>query len=81
MPRRSTLIDQFKSIDFFSTNISFRENGSDSFSSLCGACTSFFIALLVATYAVTKLTIMANYEDTLFNQYVEKHGLSNEQFN
>ena len=64
MTRLNTLKRSFKNIDFFSTNISFRENGGDSFGSIFGACISSIIALVVALYGINKFIIMSNYEDT-----------------
>ena len=64
MTRLKSLKRSFKNIDFFSTNINFRENGGDSFGSVFGACISSMIALVVTLYGVNKFIIMSNYDDT-----------------
>ena len=69
MVKIKTLGRQFKQFDFFSKSIALRVNGSDSFGSIFGACTSLIIALVLAAYGVNKFLIMWNYEDTNFNEF------------
>ena len=70
--KKKNLKAKFKSIDFFATDISFRENGGDSFGSIFGAFNSLIIALIVAIYGINKFIIMQNYEETVFNEYSVK---------
>ena len=77
--KRKDLAAKFKSIDFFATDISFRENGGDSFGSIFGAFNSLIITLIVAIYGINKFIILKNYEDTLFNEYSVKWGLTNDE--
>ena len=67
---------QFKSIDAFSTNVEFRENGGDSFGSICGATLTLMIGFLVAAFAAKKLLFMSLYLDTAFNNFIVKNELT-----
>ena len=62
---------QFKRIDLFATDITFRENDGKRFGTVFGACVSLIIALIVAIYAFNKFLVMVNYEDTNFNEFIE----------
>lgn len=55
MSKKTTFRSQFKSLDFFSTNVGFREHGGESFKTVFGACLSLLIALLVGAYGFNKL--------------------------
>ena len=68
---RKTLSARFKQIDFFATDIAFRENSGNSFGSVFGATISLLIALVVASYGFNKFFVMYNYEDTIFNEFIE----------
>ena len=50
MVSRKTLGAYFKNIDFFATDVTFKENGGNSFGSIFGAFISLLIALIVASY-------------------------------
>ena len=78
MKRSTTLsksIKNFKKLDMFSSNVSFRENGGDSFGSIFGACWSMVIIFVVMTYGINKFFIMCDYADTQFNEYTVKNDL------
>ena len=77
--KRKDLKAKFKSIDFFATDVSFREDGGESFGSIFGAFNSLIIALIVTLYGINKFFIMKNYEDTLFNEYSVKWGLTTDE--
>ena len=70
----------FKKIDFFSSDVSFRENGGGSFGSIFGASMSLIIAIVVIIYGASKFTIMLDYEDTTLNVYTVKNELSKDEF-
>ena len=80
MVKRKTLAAQFKRIDFFATDITFKENGGNSFGSIFGAFTSLLIALIVASYGFNKFLVMYNHEDTNFNEFIEINSLSEDEF-
>ena len=80
MVNRKTLSRTFKKLDLFSTDISFRENGGDSFGSIFGACLSIIIAIVVISYSFINFNVMRNYEDTTFNEYIVKQSISSEEF-
>ena len=80
MVKKNSLISEFKKFDFFSTSIGFRQNGAESFGSVFGTCISLIIAIVIALYGVNKFVIMSNYDDTQFNEYVVKNGLSETSF-
>ena len=80
MVKKISFVGVLKRLDFFATNIAFRENRGDSFGSVFGACTSLFIALIVASYATRRIGIMFDNSDTKFNEYSVKNGLSQEEF-
>lgn len=64
MVEKNKLSRNFKKLDFFSTNVTFRENGGDAFGSIFGAFLSLAIALVVLLYGSKKFVTMYNYEDT-----------------
>ena len=70
MVNRKTFSAKFKQIDFFATDIAFKENGGNSFGSIFGACISLLIALVVASYGLNKFFIMYNYEDSNFDEFI-----------
>ena len=70
-----SLSDNFKKLDLYSQNISFRINDNNSLGSICGACVSLVLMILVATYGFHKFLVMKNYDDTRFNEYVGKNEL------
>ena len=80
MVKRNTFSGRFKKLDLFAKNIAFREDGGDQFGSVFGALISLMVALVVAAYCLNKFLIMKNYEDTQFNNYSVKNGLSTERF-
>ena len=80
MVKKRSIGNYFKNIDLFQNNIAFREDGGDSFRSMCGAWTSLFIAITVIVYGYNKFDIMFNYQDTKFNEYTVIQGLSEETF-
>ena len=79
MTAKATISRNFKKMDFFSSDVSFRENGGDSFGSVFGACMSLLIFLVVALYGINKFVIMSDYADTQFNEYSIKNGLVNKE--
>ena len=80
MVQRNHLVRKFKELDLFAKNIAFREDGGDQFGSVFGAFISLLVTMIVATYGLNKFLIMKNYEDTQFNNYSVKNGLSTERF-
>ena len=60
----------FTRIDLFPTDVSFRENGGDSFKTCYGACVSLFIILITIFYATNKFRTLVEREDTNFNDLV-----------
>ena len=78
MVERNNLIRKFRHLDFFARNIAFREDGGNQFGSVFGAFISLIAALIVAAYGLNKFIIMRNYDDTIFNEYSVKNGLSTE---
>ena len=69
MPKKNSLSSYIKKIDLFSINVTFRENGGDSFGSVLGAFASLMIVILVSLYGLQKYLIMSNHEDTRFNEF------------
>ena len=45
-----------------------------------GACVSLIVALVVGLYGIQKFSILIKYEDTMFNLFTVKNGLSEEIF-
>ena len=80
MIQKKKFIAFVKNADLFATDVAFRENGGNRFGSVFGAITSVLIALIVASYGINKFIIMSQYDDTLFNNYTEKNGLSEQEF-
>ena len=76
MVKKTTLGNYFKSLDLFSTNVTFWTNERDSFGTTFGACVSVIIALLVAVYGANRLRILLDKDDTLFNEFSVIDGLS-----
>ena len=76
--QRESLGRQLKRLDFFQTNVQFRENGDEAFGSIFGACLSLIISLVVGLYGINKFIIMSNHDDTQFNEYSVIQGLSQE---
>ena len=76
MAKRNGLQTYFKRVDIFGTDVAFRESGGESFGSIFGAVNSLIIVLIVSLYGINKFTIMNHYEDTLFNEYTVKQGLT-----
>ena len=72
---KKVLSNRFKDIDLFEAPLSI------SIKSICGACTSLVIWILVAVYAVHRFTVVKNYGDTVFNDHTVKHELSDDEFN
>ena len=69
MSKKSSLSGYIKKMDLFSTNITFRESGGDSFGSIFGAFASLIIITLVTLYGLQKYLVMSNHEDTRFNEF------------
>ena len=69
------LSNRFKDIDLFEAPLNI------SIKSICGACTSLVIWILVAVYGVHRFTIMNDYGDTIFNEFTVKNELSDDEFN
>ena len=65
--QKETKLTQFSSVfqkvDLFGTDVSFRENGKDHFTTNCGAITSILIIALVVIYGYEKFLICSNRED------------------
>ena len=80
MVNKKTLSRNFKKLDLFSTDISFRENGGDSFGSIFGACISLIIAIVVINYSFANFTVMREYGNTTINEYITKKSISPEEF-
>ena len=74
----SRSLRNFKKLDMFSSDVSFRENGGDSFGSIFGACWSIVIIIVVMLYGTNKFFIMYDYADTQFNEYTEKNDIVRE---
>ena len=74
----SRSLKNFKKLDMFSSDVSFRENRGDSFGSIFGACWSMVIMIVVLLYGTNKFFIMSDYADTQFNEYTEKNDLVRE---
>ena len=64
----------------FGTNIAFKVDGGDNIGSVFGASISILVALIVTAYGFNKFVIMKYYEDTSYNDYTVKNGLSTETF-
>ena len=60
----SKSLSTFKKLDMFSSDVSFRENGGDSFGSVFGACWSIVIIIVVLLYGSNKFFILKDHEDT-----------------
>ena len=80
MVNRKTLSRSFKKLDLFSTDISFRENGGDSFGSIFGSCISLIIAIVVINYSFANFIVMREYGNTNINEYITKKSISSEEF-
>ena len=76
MEKRNTFKTYFKRIDVFATDISFRENGAESFGSIFGALISLIIVLVCLIHGINKSLCMKNYSDTIFNEFSVKFGLT-----
>ena len=74
----SKSLRDFKKLDMFSSDVSFRENGGDSFGSVFGACWSMVIIIVVILYGTNKFFIMKDYADTQFNEYTVKNDMVRE---
>ena len=72
MARRNRLIRNFKKLDLFGTNITFREDGGDQFGSVFGALISLLVAMVVAEYGLNKFFVLKERNDTNFNDFSEK---------
>ena len=59
----------FQEVDLFKMDVSFRENGEDSFSSTMGVIISICILVLIAVYGHTKFMIFLDYGDSTFMEY------------
>ena len=79
MVRRKGFGTYFKSIDIFATDVSFKENGSESFGSIFGSMNSLIIVLIAALYGINKFVIMTNFEDTNFSEYTVIKGLTTDE--
>ena len=56
----------FHSLDLFTMDVSFRENGQESFSSGVGTCISLVILAMVVFYGYNKFNKFLNYDDTSY---------------
>ena len=79
MIQKKKFIAFVKNADLFASDVAFRENGGNRFGSVFGSLTSILIALIVASYGINKFIIMSQYNDTVFNNYTERNGLSEEE--
>ena len=79
MVKRNGFGTYFKSIDIFATDVSFKENGSESFGSIFGSLISLIFMLIAALYGINKFTIMINYEDTNFSEYTAERGMTTDE--
>ena len=80
MSKRNKLSTYFSSLDFFHTNIEFRENGGHALGSVFGACISIIISMVVVLYGINKFFVMINYDDTQYSEFTVKNGLSLDTF-
>ena len=80
MSKQKNFATHFKTVDLFARQVSFRMDKQDSFGSIFGAAISLVITVLALLYGVNKFIIMSNYDDTSFNQFSDKNGLSEEVF-
>ena len=55
--------------DLFARDVSFRENGGQSFTSVCGSLVSILIYAVTALYAFNKTLILTQREDTSLTEY------------
>ena len=78
MGKKRTFGSSFKKIDMFASDVSFRENGGDSFGSITGSVMSLAIILLVASYGFRRCVTVMHYADTNQNQFVVKKQLTQE---
>ena len=56
----------FGGVDRFKTNVKFRENNKEEFSTCFGTLLSFFILFFVLLHGNNKFTVMKNREDTRY---------------
>ena len=68
---QSRLKSAFHKADFFGSNITFQEDGNDSFTTNCGALISLLIICLVVMYGQDRLFDVVNYDDSNQVQYTE----------
>ena len=54
------------SIDFFTMDVSFRENGNESFSSAIGVLISLVIVFIVSVYGFGKFKQMSEYDESIY---------------
>ena len=59
----------FGAADLFAKDVSFRENGGQSFTSVCGSLVSILIYAVAALYAFNKTRILVQREDTSHTEY------------
>ena len=71
---RTSVSGCLKSIDSFSIPLSAQ------FGTVFGACMTLIMWFVLSVYGLNKLIIMNSYNDTQFNQYSVKHGLSRDEF-
>ena len=53
-------------------------DGRDSFGSVFGACLSLMIAVVIALYGIRKFIVMSNYDESHYDEFSIKNGLSQE---
>ena len=67
--RGQILSKVFHQIDLFPQDMSFRENGGDSFKTTCGALLSFVLIMMIGLYSVQKYLILVERDDTLISEF------------
>ena len=58
MANKRSLSKGLRDMDFFASNVTFKENGGSNFGSVFGACASLIITMIVAAYRINKFIIM-----------------------
>ena len=66
--------------DFYGRDVTFRENGGQSFTSVFGSLVSILISIVTALYASRKLVILIERGDTNVTQYLSTNDLEAKEY-
>ena len=67
MPKRKpSLLNFFRQVDFFGSQVGFNLNGDSQVPTTVGAIVSLFIIFITIVYANSKVQVMLDYGDTTF---------------